>query len=101
MNDCGKTANFAETVALVEQMDGMIRPDSYLMHLAGALGIPTVAVFSTIPPHLRVSAYPRVAALAPDTACAPRPAIGPIGTIRRGANTIRLSQPGPVLIMYG
>ena len=70
-NDCGKTANFAETVALVEQMEGMICPDSYLMHLAGALAIPTVAIFSTIPPHLRVSAYPCVSALAPDTPCAP------------------------------
>lgn len=70
-NDCGKTASFAETVALVEQMEGMICPDSYLMHLAGALAIPTVAIFSTIPPHLRVSAYPSVSALAPDTACAP------------------------------
>jgi len=70
-NDCGKTANFAETVALIEQMEGMICPDSYLMHLAGALAIPTVAIFSTIPPHLRVSAYPSVSALAPDTACAP------------------------------
>jgi ADP-heptose:LPS heptosyltransferase len=70
-NDCGKTANFAETAALVEQMDGMICPDSYLMHLAGALAIPTVAIFSTIPPHLRVSAYPSVSALAPDTPCAP------------------------------
>ncbi len=70
-NDCGKTATFAETVALVEQMEGMICPDSYLMHLAGALAIPTIAIFSTIPPHLRVSAYPSVSALAPDTPCAP------------------------------
>ncbi len=61
LNDGEKTANFAETVVLVEQVDGLICPDSYLMHPAEMLGIPTVTVFSTIPPHLRVRAYPRVA----------------------------------------
>lgn len=35
-NDCGRTTTFAETVALVEQMQVVICPDSYLMHLAGA-----------------------------------------------------------------
>ena len=70
-NDCGKTATFSETAALVEQMQVMICPDSYLLHLAGVLRIPTVAVFSTIAPHLRVSRYLSVVALAPDLPCSP------------------------------
>lgn len=70
-NDCGKTTTFSETAALVEQMQVMICPDSYLLHLAGALQIPTVAIFSTIAPRLRVSRYPSVTALAPDLPCAP------------------------------
>lgn len=70
-NDCGRTTTFAETVALVEQMQVMICPDSYLMHLAGALAVPTVAIFSTMAPRLRVSRYPSVVPLSPDAPCAP------------------------------
>jgi ADP-heptose:LPS heptosyltransferase len=70
-NDCGRTQNFAETAALLQQMHVVVCPDSYLMHLAAVLSIPTVALFSTIPARLRTARYKSVVALEPDTPCAP------------------------------
>ncbi len=70
-NDCGRTRTFAQTAALVQQMDVMVCPDSYLMHLAGMLSIPTVAIFTTIPARLRTRHYPTVHALEPRLDCAP------------------------------
>jgi len=70
-NDCGRTGTFSETVALIEQMDLMVCPDSYLMHLSGALSVPTIALFSTIPANLRASRYPSIISLEPDTPCSP------------------------------
>ena len=74
-NDCGRTTSFGETVALVQQMQAMICPDSFLMHLAGSMSIPTVAIFSTIAPRLRISSYRSVVGLIPDIPCAPCSAI--------------------------
>ena len=49
----------------------MICPDSYLMHLAGSLQIPTVALFTTVPARLRTSRYHSVLALESDEPCSP------------------------------
>ena len=70
-NLCSRTSSFAQTVAYLEQMDALICPDSYLMHLAGAMDLPTVALFSTVPARLHVSRYPSVVPMEPDFACAP------------------------------
>ena len=70
-NHCGRTSSFQETVALIRQMDAVVAPDSFLMHLAGTLGVPTVGLFSTIPARLRVGHYQSVVALEPDTPCSP------------------------------
>lgn len=70
-NACGTTTTFNETVAYLEQMDALIAPDSFLMHLGGALEIPTVALMSSVPARLRCSRYPSITPLEPDFPCAP------------------------------
>jgi len=70
-NACGTTETFNDTIAYLEQMDALIAPDSFLMHLGGALKIPTVALMSTVPARLRCSRYPSVTPLEPDFPCAP------------------------------
>jgi ADP-heptose:LPS heptosyltransferase len=44
--------------ALIAQLDCFLGPDSGLMHIAGALHIPTVVVFGSIPPMARINYYP-------------------------------------------
>jgi len=46
------------TGALMSMCDVMVAPDSGLMHLACALGVPTVALFGTMPARLRTEFYP-------------------------------------------
>ena len=58
-----------EAAALIEQMDLMICPDSGLLHLAVAVGTPTLGLFGPIPPWLRVAGYPRCVVLAAVEAC--------------------------------
>ncbi|MCH7701136.1 MAG: hypothetical protein IID37_05570 [Planctomycetes bacterium] len=70
-NACGTTATFNDTIAYLEQMDALIATDSFLMHLGGALEIPTVALMSTVPARLRCSRYPSITPLEPDFPCAP------------------------------
>jgi len=43
--------------ALVEQCDLVICPDSSTLHLAGALGKKTIAIFGPIPPESRINHY--------------------------------------------
>lgn len=70
-NACGTTTKFSETIAYLEQMDALIAPDSLLMRLGGALGIPTVVLMSPVPARLRCSRYPSITPLEPDFPCAP------------------------------
>ncbi|MCG3137254.1 MAG: hypothetical protein HJJLKODD_01097 [Phycisphaerae bacterium] len=70
-NHCGQTPTFSDLVALVRQLDLLIAPDSYLMHLGGLLQLPTIALMSTIPARLRTTHYPAVTAIEPALECAP------------------------------
>ncbi len=67
--DLNAAVSIRQAAALIEQMDLMICPDSGLLHLAVAVGSPTVALFGPIPPELRVAGYPRCVALWGAQAC--------------------------------
>jgi hypothetical protein len=60
-----------QTAALLETCDGYLGPDSGLTHLAGALGVPGVALFGAFPSRLRVDCYPSLKALEGQAPCAP------------------------------
>jgi len=55
--DASKTT-VREMAALIQQCDLFVGPDSGPMHLAGALGVPSVVVFGAIPPQARINHYP-------------------------------------------
>lgn len=69
-NLLGKTADLRELAGWVGQMDAMVCGDSFLMHLAGAMGIATVAVFGPTSIH-HGGAYDSVRALRADGDCSP------------------------------
>lgn len=47
-----------QMAALIEASDFFIGPDSGPMHLAGAIGTPSVVTFGSIPPEARINFYP-------------------------------------------
>lgn len=47
-----------EMMALIHQADLLLGPDSGPMHLSGALGTPSIVLFGSIPPHVRINHYP-------------------------------------------
>lgn len=54
---------FRQSAAAADTCDAIIAPDSAMMHVAGALGIPCVALFGPIDYKLRTAYYPSVFAL--------------------------------------
>jgi ADP-heptose:LPS heptosyltransferase len=60
-----------ETAAWMQTCDAMLTQDSGLMHLAAALRIPTVALFSVIEADLRVRYSPYVIGINAKSSCAP------------------------------
>ncbi len=62
-----------QAAALIEQMAAMICPDSGLLHLAVAVGTPTVGLFGPIPPQLRTAGYPHCQAVTAVGACSYQP----------------------------
>jgi ADP-heptose:LPS heptosyltransferase len=62
-----------ETVALLSLADVVVTPDTGSLHIAAALGKPTVALFGNINPRTRISYYPTVRPLYPqgEVECAP------------------------------
>ena len=62
-----------QAAALIEQMAVMICPDSGLLHLATAVGTPTVGLFGPIPPRLRTAGYPCCLSLSVVNACPDQP----------------------------
>ncbi len=62
-----------QAAALIEQMSVMICPDSGLLHLAVAVGTPTVGLFGPIPPELRTVGYPHCQAVTVSGACPHQP----------------------------
>ena len=47
-----------QMAALIEAADFFIGPDSGPMHLAGAVGTPSIVTFGSIPPEARINFYP-------------------------------------------
>lgn len=62
LNLSGRTT-IRQAGAVIECLDALVAPDSGLVHLAAAVGTPTVALFGSIPHQLRVAGYPRCRAI--------------------------------------
>lgn len=62
---------FAESCAILSTMDVVIAPDSSLCHIAGALGLPTVALYGPFHWRQRTKHSPSVHALQGSAECAP------------------------------
>lgn len=63
--------NIRQSIALAETCDGLVVPDSALVHVAGALGIPAVAIYGSFPWQVRTADYPSVRAVTGRAPCAP------------------------------
>tara|TARA_Y100001973_G_scaffold41881_1_gene62547 strand:+ start:25184 stop:26215 length:1032 start_codon:yes stop_codon:yes gene_type:complete len=50
--------NVRQMASLIQQCDIFICPDSGPMHIAGALSVPSVVTFGSIPPEARINHYP-------------------------------------------
>ena len=66
----GRTPTTLDLAAALVQLDALITSDGLPMHLAGALELPTLALFTATDPIL-ASDYPSVRAVPSETACAP------------------------------
>jgi len=67
----GLLHGMAELVAFTSLMDGIICPDTSLLHIAGCLKKPTVALFGSTSSKARTSYYPTVVSLEKDIPCRP------------------------------
>lgn len=63
--------SFQQSAAVLSTMDAVIAPDSSLCHIAGALGIPTIALYGPFHWRQRVGNMPTVKALQGHARCAP------------------------------
>ncbi|HUV49878.1 MAG TPA: glycosyltransferase family 9 protein [Anaerolineae bacterium] len=52
--------DFHDTVAAISLIDAIISVDTGIVHAAGALGIPGVALFGPFPPETHISDYPSI-----------------------------------------
>ena len=57
-NLCGRFSSMDGTTAFLSKMDLLIGPDSALVHVAGALRVPTVALYGPFPGAVRTKYYP-------------------------------------------
>jgi len=71
--DLTGSLSLRQAAAIIEQMTAMICPDSGLLHLAVAVGTPTVGLFGPIPPQLRTAGYPHCQAVTASGACPYQP----------------------------
>lgn len=62
---------FRQSCAVVSQADCLIGNDSALVHVAGALGVPAVALYGPFPWKLRTAYSPSVHAIQGNAACEP------------------------------
>jgi len=46
-----------EVAAIISRLDVLVTPDTGLLHLAQAVGTPTIAIWGIMPPELRLSGY--------------------------------------------
>ena len=56
---------------MLADCDAVIAPDSALCHVAGALGLPTVALYGPFPSALRTDNAPSISAIDGKAPCAP------------------------------
>lgn len=61
--------NFRELAALAQTCDCLFTPDSSLVHIAGALNIPCVAIFGSTHWKMRTADYPSVIAIQSNMGC--------------------------------
>jgi len=67
----GRFNNIRKLAAFIEALDLLICPDSSMAHIAGALNLPTIALYGPFPAKLRIGDYPRAVALQGQADCAP------------------------------
>lgn len=70
VNLIGHTDHPAALACVVRQMDAVVCPDSFVMHLAGGLGVPCMTLFGPTNPVL-AGDYPSVTPVASGVPCAP------------------------------
>ncbi len=58
--------DFHDTVAALSLVDGIISVDTGVVHAAGALGVPGVALFGPFPPETHVADYPSITGITAD-----------------------------------
>lgn len=71
---CGAFSDMADAVAALANCDALVAPDSSLTHFAGAMSIPTVALYGPFPGAVRTAYYPSCTTLEVDRSrwtCAP------------------------------
>ncbi|MFH0911122.1 MAG: glycosyltransferase family 9 protein [Planctomycetota bacterium] len=72
-----------ELAALAARCDLLVTPDSGLLHLASALGIPTLSLWGSTNPHATCELYPRAEAIWPrESAARPRACRAPCYSLR-------------------
>ncbi len=73
LNLCGKTRSLGVASAVMAQCDVVITPDTGAVHICGALGIPQVVLFGSIPAKARISdeTHPGAVAIEGRAWCSP------------------------------
>lgn len=66
----GQTESPADLAAVISQLDALVTADSFPMHLAGAMGVPTLTIFTATDPSI-ASDYASVTALRSAADCSP------------------------------
>jgi len=68
VHDCTEltSRSLHHLAALTGEVDFVSTPDTGLMHICGLVGVPTVAVFYSIEPALRIRDYPSIAPFCPE-----------------------------------
>lgn len=69
-NLCGRTRTPGDLASVLEQMDAVVTGDSFPLHLAGALCIPTIALFTATDAVIG-SDYPSVVTIQSKAGCSP------------------------------
>jgi ADP-heptose:LPS heptosyltransferase len=71
LNVAAQAKTFAQSAGVLAQCDVVLAPDSAIAHLAGALKLPTVALYGSFPWQARTAYAPTIRALQVSMACAP------------------------------